>query len=40
MSNVEEIKIKDAVEPCKFNFSCDDVIDPDILLLFFFLKSS
>jgi Cdc6-like AAA superfamily ATPase len=30
MSNVEEIKIKDAVEPCKFNFSCDDVIDENI----------
>ena len=30
MSIVEEIPIKDAVEPQKYNFSCDDVIDPDI----------
>jgi len=27
---IEEIKIKDCVEPCKYNFSCDDVIHPDI----------
>jgi Cdc6-like AAA superfamily ATPase len=30
MNNVEEIKIKDCVEPQKYNFSCDDVIHPDI----------
>ena len=28
--SIEEIPIKDAVEPQKYNFSCDDVIDPDI----------
>ena len=28
--SIEEIKIKDCVEPCKYNFSCDDVIHEDI----------
>ena len=28
--SVEEIPIKDAVQTQKYNFSCDDIIDPDI----------